>query len=109
MGTPVICTPVGVLPEILKDMQTAVFVRPRDVPDLSDKLQRLLQDPTLCQTLARNGRVLFEQKFTLAAFIRNLFDVYRRHCGIDIEMARQSPPREEVEDTRQPSHWGATP
>lgn len=109
MGTPVICTPVGVLPEILKDMHTALFVTPRDVPDLSCKLRRLLQDPTLRQTLARNGRALFEQKFTLAAFIRNLFAVYRRHCGIDIEAARPLPSREGVEDARQPSHWGATP
>ena len=84
MGTPVLCTPVGVIPEVLEDMRTAVFVRPCDMPDLSDKLQQLLDNPALRRTLARNGRVLFEQRFTLAAFARNLFAVYRRHCGIQI-------------------------
>ena len=82
MGTPVLCTPVGALPEILENMSTAVFTRPHDTADLCCKLQRLLDDPALRQTLARNGRVLYEQQFTLAAFARNLFAVYHRHCDI---------------------------
>ena len=82
MGTPVLCTPVGALPEILEDMITAAFARPHDTADLCCKLQLLLNDPALRQTLARNGKALFEQQFTLAAFARNLFAVYHRHCGI---------------------------
>lgn len=95
-GTPVLCTPVGVIPELLEDMRTAVFVRPRDATDLCHKLQHLLNDPELLRTLAGNGRTLFAQRFTLAAFTRNLFAVYRRHCGIEIAKPGRQPLRARV-------------
>jgi glycosyltransferase involved in cell wall biosynthesis len=76
IGTPVLCTPVGAIPEVLEDLRTAVFVRPGDPADLR-------------QTLAINGMALFTRQFTLDAFIERLFDVYRRYCGVDLEMVSQ--------------------
>jgi glycosyltransferase involved in cell wall biosynthesis len=86
MGTPVLCTPVGAIPEVLEDLRTAVFVRPGDPAELSLKLQRLLENASLRQTLSTNGMALFARQFTLDAFIERLFDVYRRYCGVDLEM-----------------------
>jgi glycosyltransferase involved in cell wall biosynthesis len=86
MGTPVLCTPVGAIPEVLEDLRTAVFVRPGDPGALSLKLQRLLEDASLRQTLSTNGMALFARQFTLDAFIERLFDVYRLYCGVELEM-----------------------
>ena len=86
MGTPVLCTPVGAIPEVLEDLRTAIFVRPGEPAELSLNLQRLLENASLRQTLSTNGMALFARQFTLDAFIERLFDVYRRYCGVDLEM-----------------------
>jgi glycosyltransferase involved in cell wall biosynthesis len=88
MGTPVVCTPVGAIPEVLEDLRTALFVRPGSPEDLSRKLQLLLEDAALRRTLSTNGLALFAARFTLDAFIDQLFNVYRRYCGVDLEATR---------------------
>jgi glycosyltransferase involved in cell wall biosynthesis len=88
MGTPVVCTPVGAIPEVLEDLRTALFVRPGSPQDLSRKLQLLLEDAALRRTLSTNGLALFAARFTLDAFIDQLFNVYRRYCGVDLEATR---------------------
>lgn len=85
MGTPVLCTPVGAIPEVLEDGRTAMFAKPGDRADLARVLYRLIQDDTLRADLSRDGGALYAQRFTLAAFIESLFHVYRQKCGIDIE------------------------
>lgn len=86
VGTPVLCTPVGAIPEVLRDGDTAVFVQPRDSEDLSRKLDVLIRNAQFRASLSRNGMALFNRLFTLQAFLSQLFDIYRRHCGVEIEM-----------------------
>ncbi len=85
MGTPVVCTPVGAIPEVLEDQHTALFVRPGDPADLSRTLQRLLEDDALRRTLSANGSALFAREFTLDVFIERLFQVYKQDRGVDLE------------------------
>jgi glycosyltransferase involved in cell wall biosynthesis len=85
MGTPVLCTPVGAIPEVLEDGHTAIFAKPGDRADLSRALRRLIDDDALRATLSREGLALYARRFTLNAFIASLFDVYRRKCGVAIE------------------------
>lgn len=51
------------------DAQTGIYVTPGSVSELRDAIQRLLVDPVLAQRLGRNGRQLFEQRFTLDLFV----------------------------------------
>jgi glycosyltransferase involved in cell wall biosynthesis len=85
MGTPVVCTPVGAIPEVLENERTAMFATPGDRPDLTRALRRLIEDDALRASLSRDGTALYQERFTQTAFITSLFEVYRRHCGIAIE------------------------
>lgn len=85
MGTPVLCTPVGAIPEVLEDGGTAMFATAGDRADLARVLRRMIEDDALRASLSREGAALYARRFTQNAFIASLFDVYRRKCGIEIE------------------------
>lgn len=83
MGLPVICTPVGVIPEVLNDGETVLFVEPGDRPALAKQMARLLSDPNLQAGLSARAVDLFDRQFSLQAFQSSLIAIYRECCGID--------------------------
>ncbi len=91
MGTPVLCTPVGAIPEVFEDGRTAMFASPGDRPGLSAALGRLIKDDALRASLAREAGALYARRFTQQAFIASLFDVYRRKLRVEIEPIEQAP------------------
>lgn len=66
-GTPVVCSRLGGLPEIVEDGVTGYLVPPGDVPELHDRLDALLRDPALAARLGRNARELVQSRFTWRA------------------------------------------
>ncbi|MDB5870403.1 MAG: glycosyltransferase family 1 protein [Polaromonas sp.] len=80
-GVAVVCSPVGEIPSVLSDGVTACFVQPGDAAGIAAGMQRVLQDPALRQTLERNGRALYEQRFSLARFFAAVARVHQRHFG----------------------------
>lgn len=62
-GLPVIGTPVGGIPDFLKDNETGLFCKVNDPKDLSEKIQRLLQEKDLYEKLSVNGKKLVEEKY----------------------------------------------
>lgn len=86
-GTPVIATPVGAIPEVLEDRRTVLFVAPGNRSEIAERMQELMSDSELRRTLAENGRALYDERFTVKCFLDNLFLVYRRYCGLEIERA----------------------
>lgn len=82
-GTAVICTPVGSIPEVLEDGRTALFVAPGDQAALARAIARLAADAGLRQHLCDEGIAQFRRVFSIEAFRTALFDIWRRHCGID--------------------------
>jgi len=64
LGTPVVTTDVGGMPEVLADSH-AGYVCSKDNPEaFADALKRILGDQALALELGRNGRQTFEQRFT---------------------------------------------
>jgi len=53
VGTPVIATRVGGIPEIVRDGQNGLLVAPHDVDTLSDAVERFASDAGLRESLAR--------------------------------------------------------
>lgn len=94
LGTPVLCTPVGVIPEVLRDGETALFTPPGNPERLSMAIARLLEDDALRQRLSQNGMKLFAEKFSLDAFHANLFTLYHRRYLPDlvIEPSQRNAP-----------------
>jgi glycosyltransferase involved in cell wall biosynthesis len=75
-GTPVICTPVGSIPEVLEDGQTALFVAPGDVGAIATAIVRLLDQPGLRAELSAAGVRLYRRLFTMEAFAASVGSVY---------------------------------
>lgn len=78
---PVVCTPVGEIPHVLTDGVDARFVQPGDAPGIAAALAEVLQGGELAERLARNGRAVYEQRFSLDRFAANIARIHQRHFG----------------------------
>lgn len=75
--TPVICTPVGSIPEVLHDRTTALFVKPGDEDGIAGAIATLIDNPDLGRELSAAGAVLYERLFTMDAFARSVGSLYQ--------------------------------
>ena len=62
-GLAVIGTPVGGIPDFLKDGETGLFCKPGDPDDVADKIITLLKNDELRNRLIDNGRRLVQEKY----------------------------------------------
>jgi glycosyltransferase involved in cell wall biosynthesis len=90
-GVAVVCSPVGEIPSILTDGVNACFVRPGDVRGIAACLQRLLEQPALMESLEKNGRALYDEKFSLTRFFRSVAFIHRRYFGAAGEPLHPDP------------------
>jgi glycosyltransferase involved in cell wall biosynthesis len=74
--TPVICTPVGSIPEVLEDRRTALFVSPGDEAGIAAAILALVNCPETGRLLSEAGAVLYDRLFTMQAFARSLGSLY---------------------------------
>jgi glycosyltransferase involved in cell wall biosynthesis len=74
--TPVICTPVGSIPEVLEHRRTAWFVSPGDESGIAAAILTLVDRPETGGEMSEAGAVLYERLFTMAAFSRSVGSVY---------------------------------
>jgi glycosyltransferase involved in cell wall biosynthesis len=74
--TPVICTPVGSVPEVLADRQTALFVSPGDQAGIASAILTLREHPAVAHELSDAGAALYNRLFTMEAFARSFGLLY---------------------------------
>jgi glycosyltransferase involved in cell wall biosynthesis len=75
-GIPVVATNVGSVAEAVRDGRTGLLV-PRDDPQaLVTALRRLLEDPTLRETMGRRARELALERFTADRMARRFEELY---------------------------------
>jgi glycosyltransferase involved in cell wall biosynthesis len=79
LGTPVIATPVGAIPEVLTDEKDILFVPPGDRARLRAAIVRAVSDAGLRQRLCDNGLAKFRRMFSIEAFCANLLAIWQRH------------------------------
>jgi len=75
-GTPVVCSRIGGLPEIVQDGATGLLVEPGDVEALRDALDRVLRDRALAERLGRNAREAALERFTWDACAERCLTAY---------------------------------
>lgn len=75
VGTPVICTRVGGMPEYVVDGVTGFIVPPNDPAAIRDRLLRLLDDPGLAARMGEAGR-RHVQAFSWTAVARTVYETY---------------------------------
>jgi len=76
-GIPVVATSVGGVPEIVRNGETGLLVKPGEAGELARTLSEVLNDPALRRRLARAGRAHVEQHFDLRLNSAALLDLYR--------------------------------
>jgi glycosyltransferase involved in cell wall biosynthesis len=77
-GKPVVACRVGGMVEVGEEGQTALFAEPGDAKSLEECLERLINDPGLCQMLGSAGRQRYEARFTPAAMADDVVALLRR-------------------------------
>lgn len=76
-GLPVVSTPVGALPEIIKEGENGLFLKMGDAKDLKDKIYYLAANPGLREAMGENNRKLIETKLNLDIVVSQLCDIFR--------------------------------
>jgi glycosyltransferase involved in cell wall biosynthesis len=76
-GTPVVCSRLGGLPEVVQDGITGLLVPPGDIAALRDALAELLCDSARAQRMGQAARELAAQRFTWQACAERCLAAYR--------------------------------
>jgi glycosyltransferase involved in cell wall biosynthesis len=77
MVKPVIATPVGLVPDVIRDHKTGLLVPVADSAALTRAALELLDDQVLADCLARRGREVVVAEFSLDAMIDGVTRIYR--------------------------------
>jgi glycosyltransferase involved in cell wall biosynthesis len=80
-GTPVVCSRVGGLPELVEDGVNGFLVQPGDAAELHERLAQLLGDRSLAERMGRNARELALDRFTWEACAERCLDAYAELAG----------------------------
>jgi len=79
-GTAVVASRAGELPEIVRDGWTGLLVPPEDPDALAGALLRLLRDHDQAERMGRGGREVALARFTEAAHVDRMLELYRTVC-----------------------------
>jgi glycosyltransferase involved in cell wall biosynthesis len=77
MGLPVVSTTVGSIPDVVIDGRTGLVVPPRDAKALAERIQLLLDDPSLRRRMAAEGRALVVQSYSIDKMLDRMEAVYQ--------------------------------
>jgi glycosyltransferase involved in cell wall biosynthesis len=81
-GIAVVTTPVGALPEVLCDGETALLIAPGDAAGLAQALRRLIADPLLRQRIGGAGAAVYRRHFRVEDVAERILALYRRVLGV---------------------------
>ncbi len=76
-GVPVVCTPVGGLPELIEDGRNGLFARPADPTSIAEAILRLLRDEALQKSIGEAGYRTVHQKCGLQTVSDRLRTIYQ--------------------------------
>jgi glycosyltransferase involved in cell wall biosynthesis len=75
-GVPVVTTPVGGLPDIIKDGVNALVFNPGDIKVLSEQLQKIIENDKLRELIKNESLQLSENDFNRSKITNQLHDLY---------------------------------
>lgn len=75
-GLPVVSTPVGGIPEVVKNGYNGFLITPGDVEALAEKLNILASDLHLCEVMGRRNRRIAEQELDVKPYVEKLIALY---------------------------------
>jgi glycosyltransferase involved in cell wall biosynthesis len=78
VGTPVVATAVGGIPEMVKDGSSGLLIAPADSQAITAAVDRLYADPRLRERLVREGTHTMRTKFSVGVMIERYLALYER-------------------------------
>jgi glycosyltransferase involved in cell wall biosynthesis len=75
-GTPVICTKVAAMPELVRDGITGFVVPPNDPAALGERIRWLAKHPSEAAKMGRAARAWVLEKFTWPQVVDRCLDAY---------------------------------
>ncbi|MCW7072142.1 MAG: glycosyltransferase family 4 protein [Methanophagales archaeon] len=79
-GSPVLATPVGAVPDVVKDSQTGFIMKDNSPECIAENVIRALEYPFLDQ-IVKNARNLIKQKYTYEAAVERYKEILSRVMG----------------------------
>jgi glycosyltransferase involved in cell wall biosynthesis len=76
-GLAIVSTPVGGIPEVVKDGYNGFLINPGDVKVLAEKLMILSSDPTLREIMGKRSREIAEHKLDVKPYVQKLVALYK--------------------------------
>lgn len=76
-GLPVVATPMGAIPDMVRDGENGFLVPPGDPRALAEAIDRLLADPALRARMGEASRALHAERFTAARHREGLAEALR--------------------------------
>jgi len=76
MSRPVVASRLGGIPEEVEDGKSGILVTPKDSKALADAIIKLLSDKKLAIEMGREGRKIFEEKFSQETMLIKLESLY---------------------------------
>lgn len=78
-GVPVIGTPVGGIPDFLRNGKTGVFCRPNDPQSIADKIKAVLLNADLRERIVRNARELVIENYNWDEIANEYEKIYQKY------------------------------
>ncbi len=75
---PVVGTPVGGIPDFLKDEETGLFCKVGNPEDIAQKIEKLVFDDSLRKKIISNGRKLVKEKYNWKTIAKEYAELYNQ-------------------------------
>ena len=72
---PLISTYEGAIPEIIENNVNGYLIKQRDKVGLANKIQQLIENPSLRKSMEINGKEKFDREYTLSHFEQNMTEI----------------------------------
>lgn len=78
LAVPIVASRIPAVQEIVEHESSALLAQPGSAADLADAIHRMLADPRLARSLARQARNICEQRFALDRCVGEMAALYRQ-------------------------------
>jgi glycosyltransferase involved in cell wall biosynthesis len=78
---PIISTPVGGIPEVVRDGHNGYLVPPGDIPALAEKIILLVNNPALRDAFGQRSRAIIDQELDAKPYVQRLAKLYEAILG----------------------------